>query len=344
MAKLDGSPDSIRAVARWLRTLAAEIDNIALDVRRLGERSLESWWDPAGVSFSINLGNGSTALGELSSSVTDLARSLDETADDLRTAQDKMNEAWFTAVQMDFEIKDNWVFEPPHPNDAVEMGIPAYDPASSRDLYIQRVSVYREMEASIDAASQIVLDRLGVLGHKYKFNWNKLYFSGSDFASGETVVLAKWFEKRLLEEGADHRTWGTYWVEQSKAAGPVPVLEEQFRRNASKEADGLLQSTYTKQNWGFAARVVKRYGGPFIAIAGTVYDIKTGEPPDKAILTGAIGLGVGLAFACIPIVGWAAAAGVAVAAALAGLAATELVGWLYDLANQKTARELLFES
>ncbi|HEY8458722.1 MAG TPA: hypothetical protein VIL34_24250 [Actinopolymorphaceae bacterium] len=342
MATLTGDPESLRTLARWLRTdVAEDLAETAHLIRRIQDSSLDIWNDPPGMAFHLNLGGGIAAIRNLTSKVEALADQLDRTADDLAEAQRLMDRAIQVALDAHLRVEDGWVYAPSR-NDVIRQGMPAYDSASVDAIYQRRLSTYRQVVELVERAARLVLDRLGKLKVTLEVDWDSLYFTSADIAAGETALLAGWFERSYLSEAERRLASSRDWLAQSNKFERDSVLEKFFRNEAARQRWAAVGAQTSAASWGWVARVL-RGAGPVLFVAGVTYDIVFNHTPiDKAIFVGGVSAGGGLLIAAgvtaAGLGGWPAVIIGAVGAAASGA----LADYGYDVATQKPARERLF--
>jgi hypothetical protein len=339
--ELGGDPESIRAVARWLREdVAGRLDASIDEIRRICDQSGRVWCDTAGLSFMSRLEDGGRATYRLLTRIERLASLLEECADGLQRAKDLVRQAGWAIDAHRLVVRDGWVFrpspgdpenDPPHPSAQV----------SREAIWESRLEAYALVEKLMEQAAQIVLTLLRKLGKVGEDDWTDLAFAAGDFAVTGTDELVKWFKNRALKEADLRATWRAEWLAQADQYMDSTWQSEFYRQQAQRQHWAGLAARNAAENWRLTSRVLGGVGW-LITPAGIAYDIYTGDPPDRAVFVGGVSILPGLALAAIPVGGWLAVALTAAGAAL-GVPAGKIAGQWYDdgqSARVKLIREL----
>jgi hypothetical protein len=326
--ELGGDPESIRAVASWLREdLAGRLDRSVTEVRRVRDESAQVWCDLAGLSYGWRLNDGGRTSHRLLVQVERLAALLDECADGLGAAKELVAEAERLIGAHSLVVTDGWLFrphgadpqnDPPHPSAPVDRSV----------IFEGRMEAYVRVETLMERAAQILLDLLDKLGRTGDEDWADLLFAAGDFVVDETAELAKWFRASALEDVERRAGWRADWLSQARRYDEGSWQSRFYRSQAQRQDWAALSARNAVETGRLTVRVLK-VGGWLMTPVGLAYDIYTGEPPDKAVLVAGVSLAPALALAVVPVAGWLAV-GLAAGAAALGYFSGQRVGHWYD--------------
>jgi uncharacterized protein YukE len=309
--RLGGDSASMRAVAAWFRdTLAVRVESAVSAVAHIQRARLESWDDAAGRAFAARLASGHSKMAAFAAAIRRRADLLDEIADVLATAEARMAEADRLAELNHLRKEGGWIYAPML-GESIDDQPENNTPEALNGYYTARREIYREVEELVEGAYAKVHEKL--VGDQ-SYDWNQLTFIAGD--------LVKENASELVHQHDAHHSSAVALLLAERPT-PPPVLAG-------------------PRPYGLTARVLTA-GGPILTLTGAAYDLYSGSPPQRVVLTTGVGIGAGTAglwliraFTSSP-PAWLAA--VVVTAASFGLA--ELAGGWYD--HNRTAREKLLD-
>lgn len=343
--KIEGDPESIRSAGRWLRSsLSGGVEDCTTQVYRARGDSEGGWQGEAGNAFRGKMTSGGKSADELTADTDRAGQSFEVYADDLQTARSGMQRARQIALDGGLEVTDTQILEPgaaptvPAGAEVTPQMAQAHETALA--AHQQKVTAYNAAAGEANRAFGILDAAKGHAQGVWKDFWGKRYFNAADFVNGTIGQLAARHKSILLKES-------DRLLEESKLA------RQRYLRapGGSPEARMYTQHEFEKANAAEKARaralsVGRRFGskipiiGLGITAAGVGYDIHTGKPPGKAIISGAAGAlgaaGAGLLVGALvsnPI-GWGVVAGIA-GGALVGYGAEKLYDALPDNVTNK---------
>ncbi len=315
--RLGGDPDSIRAVATWFRgTLAPLVETAVQHVAHILHSRFEAWEDSAGRAFAQDLVNGQRRMELFAAAIRKRAALLDEIAHTLEVAEGEMREAERLADLVHLPRQDGMIW-PPNPNEGVD-GRPENNTPEALNAYYQtRSETFDQIEELVEGAYTRIRTRL--IGNE-SYDWNQLTFLAGDLVKEEVGVLVR---QRGGGAASDLPL-----ILRGRLDAPPPILRP--------ESLGLPRP------YGLTTRVLTVGGGPILALAGVGYDLYSGDPPQKILITTGVGFGVGsgvwlIAVNLLGAPGWAAA----LASGVLGFLASERAGWAYD--DSRSARDKLLD-
>jgi hypothetical protein len=326
--ELGGDPESIRAVASWLRDdLAGRLDRSVTGIRRVSHESEQVWCDLAGLSYVWRLNDGGRKSHRLLVKIERLAALLDECADGLDSAKKLVREAERLIGAHHLVVTDGWLFrphatdpqnDPPHPSAPVDRTV----------IFEGRMEAFVRVETLMERAAQILLDLVEKLGRAGDEDWADLLFAAGDFVIDESAEVAKWFTASALRDVDRRAGWRAEWLSQARRYDEGSWQAKFYRGQAQRQDWAALSARNAVETGRLTVRVLK-VGGWLMTPVGVAYDIYTGEPPDKAVLVAGVSIAPALALAVVPVAGWLAV-GAAAGAAAIGYFAGQRVGHWYD--------------
>lgn len=313
---VEGDPDSVRQVARWLRDRLAQTAEVAADGVFLARNRIDAAWDgPASEAAVPRLTAGAEGASKLSAAAREQAQQIDDFASALEKAGLMMAGARHDAAAAGLIVVGDVIEEPSSEDLAVAYGNALDTARSARDVereaaealttvwtnpYVDWFFVATEL---VDAAAMSVVDvQVWALADKAKW---------LDAESERYFELA-----RNAPEGTPAAVvYRDLDYAQTTAARAIDVAET---------AEDLGKR---------ATRVSTRVGGG-LAVAGVAWDIYNGKPADQAIVSGgasfaasvAAGAAIGT-FIPAPVLGTVAGAGVG---AVVGIFTSGAVDTLYE--------------
>jgi hypothetical protein len=185
-------------------------------------------------------------------------------------------------------------------------------PEALNGYYTARREIYREAEELVEGAYSAVGEKL--IGDQ-RYDWNQLTFVAGDLVKENAAELVR-------QHDSPHSS--AVALVLTKRPAPSPVLTG-------------------PRPYGLTARVLT-VGGPVLTLTGAAYDLYSGSPPQRVVLTTGVGLGSGAFAAWLTpeiiagLPAWVIATGATAFAFLLSQGA----GWVYD--NGLTAREKLLNT
>ncbi|MGH3948549.1 MAG: WXG100 family type VII secretion target [Pseudonocardiaceae bacterium] len=304
--KLEGNPESIRAVADWLRTsLQSNVESAATQIFNARNAAGSGWSGSASEAFRQRMTRGGRKADDLASGIDDMAQKFDEHAAKLQQAQEAMEGARGIARSGGLEIHGE-VIQDAGPAPASATPLPGDGSATpemvhartaavdAQNSHARKVDAYRAATAEVDHARSLqkVWNETWVnVGNDLKEKW---FFTVSDLASGavETVLEARASDllknsKRLADDAAN-------MIGHYLAAG-----DDVTRAAALSAADDALKAAddLARQSTALSSKIAARMPvvGVVLTAGGIGHDIATGKPPAKAIVSGVGGMAASIA-------------------------------------------------
>ena len=147
-----GDPESCRANATWLKTLAHGVGDLQAAFGRTGSQSETFWHGAASEGFRHSVANSKTNAQHVADAATKVARALSKFADDLDTVRSRMNQARQVASAAGLTVTDKEI-QPPGagPEAAQEPG--GVDGTGTGEADHQaEVAAFNEVTGTIGAA------------------------------------------------------------------------------------------------------------------------------------------------------------------------------------------------
>jgi uncharacterized protein YukE len=329
--RIEGDPASIRASADWLgKSLAAAVDQSVTDLFAVRDEAEAGWQGDAGPAFHGKMDAGGRRANDLRGDVDQVSGAFHSYADDLTTAQSGMERARGIARDGGLELQGDTILDP-----GAGPAVPAAPSGTATPEQVQayntQVTAYNEHQVRLTAYAQA----------NSQAQWAR---SGIDFAKDALSNVIGDLKSKPLIVAADFANDGIVGALAEKHVSilkaQAAVLKEESEtavarylktRGGTAESKALNLASWEKylegDQWERSAmrassKVEARL--PIIGLAVTAvdigYDIKTGKPAGKAIISGVGGAlaaaGAGAAIGSmvpIPVAG-------TVVGALAGLA------------------------
>ncbi|MGK5684860.1 hypothetical protein [Actinoplanes sp. URMC 104] len=341
--RLDGDPASIRANADWLKAqLAARLDRSVTDMFAARDDAGSGWRGDAGPGFAGRMDAAGRKGDTLRADIETTAQGFHRYADDLTTAQAGMERARAIAREGGLQLAGTTILDP-GPAPAVvalptggpptpEMVTAHNDSVTAFNAHRAKADAYVLAKQEADRSNAVMEAAKAIAKNMVDDVKSKPVLLAGDFFNGtagsalgaHTSVLRK-HRAALLE---DVKKLDAHYL---KTAGGTKASKDLIEAGYKRflEADAVERR---------AASVSRRVGsklpiiGVGLTVAGIGYDIHTGKPPGKAIISGAGGMGasilagmaVGTAGGPVGIIAGAAVGTVA------GLVASGALDWGYD--------------
>jgi uncharacterized protein YukE len=315
--RVDGDPDSIRACARWLPgRLAGGLDGCVSELGRAARDAGQGWRGAAGSAFQHRMDAAGRKTDGLRADAEQAANSFDTYADELRSAQDRMERARRIATDGGLTVTGYLIHDPgPAPRVPALPGGRPGTPAEAAAHHAGAVALaahhlqvraYREAEREASAARS-ALDAARTAGRALWASLrDKPVLQVLDLVAGTADNLLDQ-HRSVLQREAEFQRQQADLAEKRYLDAPGGSPDSRFhndqafnRRMAADEAE--LRARQAEYGWGTPLRVL----GHGLTAAGIAYDIHEGTPAPKAIVSGLGGA-------------WAGAeAGTAIGAAVGG--------------------------
>ncbi|MEQ7123626.1 hypothetical protein ABN034_03790 [Actinopolymorpha sp. B11F2] len=236
---------------------------------------------------------------------------LDEIADVLEYPEVQMAEADRLADVNRLRREGGWICAPML-GECIDGQPENNTPEALNGYFTARREIYRRVEELVEDAYVKVGEKM--IGDQ-SYDWNQWTFVAGD--------LVKESAAELVRQHDTHHSSAVALL-LSKRPAPSPVLTGH-------------------RPYGLTARVLT-VGGPILTLTGAAYDLCSGSPPQRVVLTTGVGVGAGastvwwLSRAAAGPPGWA------VALIVTGISflASQGADWVYD--NGRTARDKLLDT
>jgi len=295
--KIDGNPASIRASADWMgKSLAAAVDQSVTDLFAVRDQAETGWQGDAGPAFHSKMDAGGRRANDLRGDVDRAAGAFHSYADDLTTAQGGMERARGIARDGGLQLQGDTILDP-GPGPALPATPAGAATADQVQTYNAQVTDYNAHQAKLSAYAQA----------DSQAKWAR---STIDFGKDTLSNVLGDLKSKPLIVAADFANDGIIGALSQKH---VSILKAQANA-LRKESDSLI-GHYLKTPGGTAQskalnlaaydkyleadkveRGALRVGSkfearlPIIGLAVTAvdigYDIHTGKPVGKAVISG----------------------------------------------------------
>ncbi|MCA2216257.1 hypothetical protein [Jidongwangia harbinensis] len=295
--QLEGDPASIRASASWLTaSLASAVGESVTDLFKVRDEAESGWRGDAGPAFSSKLDAGAREADRLRADAERAGRSLNSYADDLTTAQVGMQRARAIALEGGLALAGSTILDP-GAGPTLPAALSAAATPEQAQVYHGQVTAYHEHQAKVTAYAQA----------EAQAKWAR---SIGDFAKDtlqnalddlrkKPVIIAAGFVNEGVIGGlaARHVSQLKKQSDLLKAASEDAVNNYLKSRGGSPEAKALNLASWQKylEADEFERRALRAGSKieariPVIGLAVTAvdigYDIHTGKPVGKAVVSG----------------------------------------------------------
>ncbi len=276
--KIDGDPNSIHAVASWLRdTLASQLEISATDLN--GVRMLaESGWDgESGDAFATKVRGAYTKTDTFAEDVRSYATHFENLANDVQLAQTDMSNIRRQANTAGLTVREH-VIEQPVGDDPDKLA--AFNTAT------QAAGTVRQREAFWG----------NTLKNMQNDIQDKWFLVVGDFVGAGAAARAMLNSSMLRSTAALTSSNALKALIEAKNATGTPAQtiyrdvdwSREQMQNAAKALDDAEKAKSTGKSLGF------KVGGA-LAVAGIGYDIANGKPVEQAVVSGAAGFAASVA-------------------------------------------------
>lgn len=294
---IPGEPSSIRAAATWLRgSLSTAVDQSVTDLFTVRDEAEAGWTGDAGPAFRDNMDSGGRRANELRADTERVARSLNAYADDLTTAQMGMERARDIAREGGLALAGDTILDPGTSPPLPAM-LPAAATADQVQLYDTQVTAYNAHLAKVNTYAQA--EAQANWAHEVRAFGRDTLNNALDDLRKKPVLVAAGF----VNEGVIGGMAARHVSKLRKASEALKTESEAAIKEYLKESGGTPKSKALNDlSWKKfleadeferkAARAGSKIGAR-IPIAGLVitaadigYDIHTGKPVGKAVISG----------------------------------------------------------
>lgn len=294
---IDGDPASVRASADWLgKSLSPAVDQSVTDLFAVRDQAERGWQGDAGPAFHAKMDAGGRNADKLRGDVDTVAGAFHSYADDLTTAQNGMERARDIARQGDLTLQGDIIVDP-GAGPSLPTQPAATATAEQMTSYYAQVTTYNDHQAKLTAYAQAETQANSA---RSVINFAKDTLSNvlGDLTSKPLIVAADFANDGIIGALAEKH---------------VSILKAQA--NALKDESESLIAHYLKAAGGTAEskalnlaawdkfleadkveRGALRIGSkfearlPIVGLALTAvdvgYDIHTGKPVGKAVVSG----------------------------------------------------------
>lgn len=342
---IEGDPASIRSAADWLgKTLAGGLDRSVTDMFTARDHADSGWGGDAGPAFSQKIDAAARSTDGVRADAENAAQSFHRYADDLSTAQGGMERARSIARDAGLELSGTTIHEP-----AAVPAVPAIPAGqavtaemvtehnasvTAYNGYQTKLAAYTEAQAEANRANSVLDAAKKVAQNMWGDITSKPVLLAGDFVNegviggltAKHVSILKAQSKALLAESelAAQR----YLTEPGGSAASKRLITESLEKFMESDSYALRAA---KASSLIESKI------PIIGLAVTAadigYDIHTGKPVGKAVISGvggalaAAGTGALVGTMIAGPVGTVVGAGVGI---VAGLVVSGGLDWGYD--------------
>jgi hypothetical protein len=342
---LAGDPGSIRATAGWLtNSLGVAVDESVTDLFAVRDQAEGGWHGAAGPAFGSKMDAGGRRAADLHVDTERTAQAFNSYADDLTTAQAGMERARGIARDGGLQLAGDTILDP-GPGPAMPTALTSAVTAEQLQIYTAQVAAYNDHQVKVSAYAQA----------QAQATWARSVF---DFAKDSLSNVVGDVTGKPVIVGADFANDGIIGALAQKHVSILRAQSEALKKESetalerylktpggTAESKALNLASYEKylesDDWERRAlRVSTKVEArlPIVGLALTAadigYDIHTGKPAGKAVISGvgsalaAAGAGAAIgSLVPVPVVGTVvgAAGGLVV-----GLVASGMLDAAYD--------------
>nr|WP_296775903.1 hypothetical protein [Rhodococcus sp. (in: high G+C Gram-positive bacteria)] len=313
---IDGDPESVRAVARWLRdTLAPAVDDMADKVFAARNRIDGAWDGPASELAVPKLTVGAEGAVKVSAAARDHAQKIDDFAAGLQKASELMAGARSDGAAAGLMVVGDVIEEPSSGTTAVAYGL-ALD--------------------TVDAARTVEREAAEALTGNWTNPYVDWFFLATEVVDAAAMSVVAVNVRALTDKSAWLVSESERYVDLALNApegSPASVVYRDLDYATTTAARAVDVAETAEDLASKAERVSNRLGGG-LAAAGVAWDIYRGKPADQAIVSGGVSFAASMAagaaigtFIPAPVLGTVLGAGVGAAV---GIFTSGAVDTLYE--------------
>jgi uncharacterized protein YukE len=294
---LDGDPVSIRASADWLTSsLAAALDQSVTDLFAVRDQAETGWQGDAGPAFHSKMDTGGRRANDLRGDVDRAAASFNSYADDLTTAQNGMERARGIARDGGLELQGDTILDP-GAGPAAPMALAGAVTAEQAQTYNTQVTDYNAHQAKLTAYAQAQSQATWARGIG-DFAKDSLSNVIGDLTNKPLIFAADFANDGIIGALAEKHVSILKAQSQALKAESATAIERYLKTpGGTAESKALNLASWEKYlEADKVERGALRIGTkvearlPIIGLAVTAvdigYDIKTGKPAGKAVISG----------------------------------------------------------
>lgn len=313
---IEGDPESVRQVARWLRDQLAPIVEEASDKVFAGRNRIDGAWDGPASDVAIpKLTAGAEGALKMSAAARDHAQQIDDFANGLQKAMDMMAGARREAAAAGLFVVGDVIEEPPSGEFAVSYG--------------------QALHAA-DAARTVERNAAEALAKVWTNPYVDWFFLATELVDVTASSVVDLQVRALTDKSAWLVSESRRYIELAMNAPegtPASVVYRDLDYASTTAARAVDVAETAEDLASKANRVSSRLGGG-LAVAGVAWDIYNGKPADQAIVSGgasfAASVAAGAAIGTLipaPVLGTVVGAG---AGAVVGIFTSGAVDTLYE--------------
>lgn len=314
--RIEGDPESVRQVARWLRDRLAPAVDAASDQVYAARNRIDAAWDgPASEAAVPRLTAGAEGAVKMSTAARDHAQKIDDFAAALEKAALMMAGARDDAAASGLFVVGDVIEEPSAGDFAVAYGNALETAKSARTV---------EREAAESLA--------GVWTNPY-VDW---FFLATELVDAAAMSVVDVKVSALIEKSKWLESESNRYLDLARNAPegtPASVVYRDVDYSQTTAARAVDVAEEAKDLGTKAERVSSRVGAG-LAVAGVAWDIYNGKPADQAIVSAAASFGASVAAGAAigtlipaPVLGTVVGAGVG---AVVGIFTSGAVDTLYE--------------
>lgn len=336
--EIKGNPESIAAVASWVRdSLASAITEAVTHVYGARSDADSGWEGKAATAFQNKLSSAGRKGDEFVDAAKEMAQEFDDIAADLRRAQRTMADIRSDAASAGLTV-DGYVIQGPGPAPAPAAPAPTGDaatPASpaahdqavaAGESHAKKVEAYEKAEVEAEDARREWTTSVEELNQQSNSVAAQAWFSVTDIANATAAASVAQAQSSILLKqstallndasqavrhvGAMHDSY-TGVVTDRKGMYQNLDRANSATRAAATAADDAVKASRLGERFALKA-------GGALAVAGVAYEISQGKDPVQASVSGAAAFGASVAVG--------AAVGSAIPVPVAGTVAGAIVG------------------
>jgi hypothetical protein len=157
---LDGDPESVRVLARWIEAECAGRVDACADVLKRARDEAERGWrgEDAAIWFRVGLDGDGRNAARLARDAERVARVLETYADNLAHAQDLVQQARDEALEAGLVVRDAVIYYPDEGVTAPAAAPPADAQQWARTVNEHRIAAYQHTSALVFQANDLLSD------------------------------------------------------------------------------------------------------------------------------------------------------------------------------------------
>lgn len=319
--KIEGNPDSIRNLAHWMRSgLSAAVHDGNGQAHRARSGAEAGWHGAASDAFQTSMRRNGPNGDELAGDADRVGRGFERCADDLQTAQARMEHAKQIALNAGLEVTPTQILDPPPapappldlpPNPSPQMQQAHGNVVASRQAHASKAAAYSAAQEESNSANTILNELRQFIDHLKNEFGNKIWLHASDYVNNagaayltkkaSTLTRRANFWGRISKLPYEDIQRGNTGARMSRTGKMVTPMDRAANLEQIANSHSSKAGTLTK----IANKALP--SGAFAGV-GVGFDIYTGKPPAKAIFSG----GVALAAVAATPAGWGALAAVGI--------------------------------